>query len=73
MGKRGSPQRGRSDVFQPEKPVRAQTVLPPGDPVRKQYEELVAALGVSGAEILREGIKKLHGERFGSQTLQEAS
>lgn len=72
MARQGTQQRGRSDVFQPSKSVRAQTVLPPGDPVRKQYEELVAALGVSGAEVLREGIKKLHREHFGTPALKEA-
>lgn len=67
MASRGTLQRGRSDVFDRDKPLRAQTVLPPGDPVRAQYEALVTALGVSGAQIIRMGIEALH-----AQTLKEA-
>ncbi|SEF16426.1 hypothetical protein SAMN05428942_7271 [Streptomyces sp. 2112.2] len=70
-GKRGVQHRGRSDVFQPGKPVRAQVPLAAGDPVRKQYEELVSRKKISGAEVLREAIKCLHRHEFGRQ-LKEA-
>ncbi|MFF4291026.1 hypothetical protein ACFY0R_37885 [Streptomyces sp. NPDC001633] len=70
-GKRGVQHKGRSDVFQPGKSVRAQVPLAAGDPVRKRYEELVSKMQISGAEVLREAITCLHRQEFGTQ-LKEA-
>ncbi|WP_125264851.1 hypothetical protein [Streptomyces alboflavus] len=75
-GRRGAQQRGRSDVIQPEKTVRPGLPLAPGDPERPLYEALVAKMQVSGAEVLREGIRALYREKFGQpapkQTVEAA-
>ncbi|MGW2793606.1 hypothetical protein ACWC9H_27255 [Streptomyces sp. NPDC001251] len=74
-GRRGAQQRGRTDAIQPGKTVTPKVPLSADDPVRPLYEQLVATMQVSGSEILREGIKALHAQRFGKrhQALREAS
>ena len=71
---RGAQQRGRSDVIRPDKTVRPGLPLAPSDPERPMYEALVADMKVSGAEVLRAGLRALYAQRFGNTTpLQEAS
>ncbi len=55
---RGRAQSGRTES-DPTKAVRAQATLPPGDPVRIAYDELVDRLGISGAEVIRRAILAL--------------
>jgi len=64
-GRRGAQQRGRSDVIRPEKTVRPGLPLAPDDPERPMYEALLTDMQVSGAEVLREGIRALYRQRFG--------
>ncbi len=59
MAARGRAQTGRTGESDPAKAVRAQAILPPGDPVRIAYDELVEHLGVSGAEVVRRAILAL--------------
>jgi hypothetical protein len=66
-GRRGALQRGRSDVIRPEKIVRPGLPLSPGDPERPMYEDLLTDMEISGAEILREGIRVLYRQRFGDR------
>lgn len=40
--------------------MRATVVLKPGESARSHYEELVKAMGVSGAQVLREALAELH-------------
>lgn len=37
------------------------------------YERLLAEMQVSGAEVLREGIRALYQQKFGASPLKEAS
>jgi hypothetical protein len=61
---------GASD---PAKALRAQAVLPPGDPVRVAYDALVHTMGISGAEVLRTAIVSLYEQRTGKRAaLREA-
>ncbi|GAA0439260.1 hypothetical protein GCM10010357_70860 [Streptomyces luteireticuli] len=71
---RGAQQSGRTDSFQRKQneTVRPSVPLRPGTPERKAYEELVAELGVSGAEVLRRGLLDLH-EKTRRSALKEAS
>ena len=72
-GRRGAQQRGRSDVITPDKTVYPRLPLPPEDPERPMYERLLADMGVSGAEVLREGLRALYAQRFENTTpLKEA-
>lgn len=73
-GRRGAAQRGRSDAIEPGKVVRPNLPLRPDDPERPMYEALLAELKVSGAEVLRAGIRALYAQQFAETTpLQEAS
>lgn len=73
-GRRGAQQRGRSDVIGPEKTVRAQLPLAPDDPERPMYERLLKDMQVSGAEVLRAGLRALYSQKYGDTTpLREAS
>ncbi|MEU1121833.1 MULTISPECIES: hypothetical protein [unclassified Streptomyces] len=72
-GRRGAQQRGRSDVFRPDQSVSPRLRLSPGEPERTMYEELLADMDVSGAEVLREGLRALYAQRYGSTSLKEAS
>lgn len=59
MAARGRAQNGRTGESDPTKAVRAQTLLPPGDPVRTAYDDLVASMNVSGAEVVRRALLAL--------------
>ncbi|MFF7176867.1 hypothetical protein [Streptomyces pseudovenezuelae] len=73
-GRRGAQQRGRTDVISPDKMVYPRLPLAPDDPERPIYEALLADMKVSGAEVLRAGLRALHAQRFGTTTpLKEAS
>lgn len=70
---RGAQQRGRSDAISPDKTVRPGLPLAPGDPVRPMYERLLKDMNVSGAEVLREGLRALYRDKYGEHApLQEA-
>lgn len=75
---RGAQQRGRSDAIDPAKVVRPTLPLAPGDTERGMYERLLKDMSVSGAEILREGIRALYRQKYGEHApgtpaaLQEA-
>ena len=56
---RGRQQRGRSAQFDADRPVRASVQLQPYEPLRKKFEALVLATGVSGAEVMRFALEKL--------------
>jgi hypothetical protein len=58
-GLRGSQHANRSTAFPVDKAIRASAVLYPGEVERKQFEELVHLMGVSGAEVIREGIREV--------------
>jgi hypothetical protein len=62
---RGVQQSGRTDLFRQKQneTVRPSVPLRPGTPERKAYEELVADMGVSGAEVLRKALMDLHETR----------
>lgn len=72
---RGAQQRGRSDALHPDRTVRPGLPLAPGDPERPLYEALLKDMKVSGAEVLRAGIRALYAQRFGDKEtpLKEAS
>ncbi|MEU5959245.1 hypothetical protein [Streptomyces sp. NPDC047525] len=73
-GRRGAQQRGRTDDIRPEKTVYPRLPLAPGDAERPMYEALLAKMGVSGTEVLREGLRTLHAQQFGDTApLKEAS
>jgi hypothetical protein len=55
----GQQQSGRSASFPPDKRITAILPMPPGDSTRAYYELLVRQLGVSGAEVLRRGLRAL--------------
>lgn len=59
MAARGQAQNGKTGESDPAKTVRAQATLPPGDPVRTAYDELVARMHISGAEVVRKAILAL--------------
>jgi hypothetical protein len=59
MAARGRAQNGKTGESDPAKVVRAQATLPPGDPVRTAYDELVAHMHISGAEVVRRAILAL--------------
>ena len=59
MASRGRAQIGKTGESDPAKAVRAQAVLPPGDPVRVAYDELVARMNISGAEVVRRALLAL--------------
>jgi len=50
---RGRQQRNRSACFDPTRKVSVAVQLAPGDPLRTKFEQLVGAMGVSGAEVMR--------------------
>lgn len=61
-------------MIAPEKIVRPGLPLAPNDPERPMYEALLRDMQVSGAEVLRAGIRALYAQRFEETTpLQEAS
>lgn len=70
---RGAQQRGRSDAIRPDKVVRPGVPLAPGETERTMYEDLLKDMQVSGAEVLRRGLRALHEQRFGARPLKEAS
>ncbi|MFI9041623.1 hypothetical protein [Streptomyces sp. NPDC053726] len=73
MAARGRAQNGRTGESDPAKVVRAQAALPPGDPVRKAYDDLVASMNISGAEVVRRAILALWKAETGAgAALQEA-
>lgn len=75
MAARGQAQNGKTGESDPSKLVRAQATLPPGDPVRKAYDALVATMGISGAEVVRTAILHLYEKQAASSmraALQEA-
>ncbi|MGW2724900.1 hypothetical protein [Streptomyces sp. NPDC001492] len=67
-GRRGAQQRGRSDVIAPDKTVYPRLPLPPEDPERPMYEALLVHMQVSGAEVLRAGLRALYAQRLGEMT-----
>ena len=69
---RGRAHRGRTGAFSPDKSIRASVELAPSDPVRKLYEELIQAMGVSGSEVVRQAITELHAKKCTRAALQEA-
>src|SRR5579884_2331511 len=68
---RGRAHRGRTGAFNPETPIKAASVLYPGEEVRIAYEELVREMGVSGSEVIRQAILTLRQHRA-AQSPQEA-
>ncbi|MBV9024912.1 MAG: hypothetical protein JO362_14255 [Streptomycetaceae bacterium] len=62
MATRGVQQNGRTDLFRQKQneTVRPSVPLRPGTPERTAYEELVAGMGVSGAEVVRTALLELH-------------
>ncbi|GAA1377102.1 hypothetical protein ACFPK5_00285 [Streptomyces beijiangensis] len=62
-GVQGSPH-PKTTEFNRGQNMRATVVLKPGEQARIQYEELVKAMGVSGAQVLREALAVLHRQRL---------
>jgi len=60
---RGRAHRGRTGAFDPDKPVKASALLHTGDPVRAVYEQLIAEMGISGSEVIRQALLTLHQRR----------
>lgn len=58
-GVQGSPH-PKTTEFNRGRDMRATVVLKPGESARSHYEELVKAMGVSGAQVLREALAELH-------------
>jgi hypothetical protein len=74
-GPRGRAHRGRTGAFNPDASIKAATQLHPGDPARVAYEELIAEMGISGSEVIRQALLTLRKQRAAGQQqtcLQEA-
>ncbi|MFI1869698.1 hypothetical protein [Streptomyces jumonjinensis] len=50
--------------------MRATVVLKSGEVARTHYEELVRAMGVSGAQVLREALALLHQKHLPKQKVE---
>lgn len=74
MAGRGQQQRGRTGQFAPDKTIRAVVTLPPGDPLRSHFEDLVRSMGVSGAEVVRRALLALTSDgRTAGHSQEEAA
>ena len=63
MARRGTAQNGRTGVFDPEATVTVTVRYRPGDADRPGFERLVTEMGISAAEVMRLGVRKLLEER----------
>ncbi|WP_433860357.1 hypothetical protein [Streptomyces kronopolitis] len=61
----------RTGAFDPGSPVRAAAVLQPDDEAHKAYRELIADMGVSGADVVRQALLTLHQQRRGKSAAQK--
>ncbi|MEU0743969.1 hypothetical protein [Streptomyces sp. NPDC006134] len=69
-GVQGAPH-PKTTEFNRGRDMRATVVLKPGEQARVHYEELVKAMGVSGAQVLREALAELHRKLLPQQQEQQ--